>query len=72
MVGVLLNQDALKHLGERLKNLSFLYKTDITNHLEVKTFTHKTISPLGVPYLLLNNAGKIIMPHFMKFPAMNS
>jgi NAD(P)-dependent dehydrogenase (short-subunit alcohol dehydrogenase family) len=50
---------ALIDLEKDLQNKNVIQKADITKQSEVQTFANKVLSTLGVPSLLLNNAGKI-------------
>lgn len=59
IAGCARSNGALIDLGKDLQNKHFIQKADITQQSDVQTFTKKVLSTLGVPSLLLNNAGKI-------------
>ena len=59
VAGCARSEGALINLGNDLQNKHFIQKADITQQPDVQTFADKALSTLGVPSLLLNNAGKI-------------
>jgi len=59
VAGCARSEGALINLGNDLQNNHFIQKADITQQSDVQTFANKVLSALGVPSLILNNAGKI-------------
>ena len=59
VAGCARSEGALIDLGNDLQNKYLIQKADITQQSDVQTFANKVLSTLGVPSLVLNNAGKI-------------
>ena len=59
VAGCARSEDALIGLRNDLQNKQLILKADITTQSDIETFANKVVSTLGVPSLLLNNAGKI-------------
>ena len=51
--------DSLNELTEQLGNSCFLYQVDVTKPDEVENFAQLVVQDIGVPDLLINNAGII-------------
>jgi NAD(P)-dependent dehydrogenase (short-subunit alcohol dehydrogenase family) len=59
VAGCARSEGALIDLGNDLQNKHLIQKADITQQSDVQTFANNVLSTLGVPSLMLNNAGKI-------------